>query len=56
LLLDGYDEMAQFFNSRERRQCLEALATLSADGAKGIITSRPNYFTLSEELQVFEAL
>lgn len=56
LLLDGYDEMAQFFSSRERRQCLEALATLSSDGAKGIITSRPNYFTLSEELQVFEAL
>jgi uncharacterized protein YjbI with pentapeptide repeats/Cdc6-like AAA superfamily ATPase len=56
LLLDGYDEMAQYFNSRERRQCLEALATLSSEGARGIITSRPNYFTLSEELQVFEAL
>lgn len=26
------------------------------DGAKGIITSRPNYFTESEELNVFEAL
>ena len=34
LLLDGYDEMAQYFNSRERRQCLEALASLSAEGAK----------------------
>ncbi len=56
LLLDGYDEMAQYFNARERRQCLEALATLSADGAKGILTSRPNYFTQSEELQVFEVL
>lgn len=56
LILDGYDEMAQFFNSRERRQCLEALASLSAEGAKGLITSRPNYFTLSEELQVFETL
>ena len=56
LLLDGYDEMAQYFNSRERRQCLEALATLSSEGARGILTSRPNYFTLSEELQVFEAL
>ncbi|WP_186061899.1 NACHT domain-containing protein [Burkholderia gladioli] len=56
LILDGYDEMAQYFNSRERRQCLEALASLSAEGAKGIITSRPNYFTQSEELQVFEVL
>jgi uncharacterized protein YjbI with pentapeptide repeats/Cdc6-like AAA superfamily ATPase len=56
LILDGYDEMAQFFNSRERRQCLEALASLSAEGAKGLITSRPNYFTLSEELQIFETL
>jgi uncharacterized protein YjbI with pentapeptide repeats len=56
LILDGYDEMAQYFNARERRQCLEALATLSAEGAKGLITSRPNYFTQSEELQVFEVL
>lgn len=56
LILDGYDEMAQYFNARERRQCLEALATLSAEGAKGILTSRPNYFTQSEELQVFEVL
>lgn len=56
LLLDGYDEMAQFLNSRERRACLKALADLSVDGAKGIITSRPNYFTESEELNVFEAL
>lgn len=56
LILDGYDEMAQYFNTRERRQCLEALASLSAEGAKGILTSRPNYFTQSEELQVFEIL
>ncbi|MCG5240465.1 NACHT domain-containing protein [Azospirillum doebereinerae] len=56
LLLDGYDEMAQFLNARERRACLGALAELAADGAKGIITSRPNYFTEAEELNVFEAL
>jgi len=56
LLLDGYDEMAQFLNSRERRACLKALADLASDGAKGLITSRPNYFTENEELNVFEAL
>ncbi len=56
LILDGYDEMAQYLHARERRACLEALAELSAGGAKGIITSRPNYFTEVEELQVFEAL
>ncbi len=56
LILDGYDEMAQFLNSRERRACLSALAELSADGAKGILTSRPNYFTDTEELNVFEVL
>lgn len=56
LLLDGYDEMAQFLNSRERRACLAALAELASNGAKGILTSRPNYFTESEELNVFEAL
>ncbi len=56
LLLDGYDEMAQFLNSRERRACLNALAELASNGAKGILTSRPNYFTESEELNVFEAL
>lgn len=56
LLLDGYDEMAQFLNARERRACLSALAELSSDGAKGILTSRPNYFTENEELNVFEAL
>lgn len=56
LLLDGYDEMAQFLNSRERRSCLGALAQLATDGAKGILTSRPNYFTETEELRVFEAL
>jgi len=56
LLLDGYDEMAQFLNARERRACLNALADLASDGAKGILTSRPNYFTESEELNVFEAL
>ena len=56
LLLDGYDEMAQYMNSRERRACLEALADLSQEGAKGILTSRPNYFSENEELQVFETL
>lgn len=56
LILDGYDEMAQFLNARERRACLSALASLAADGAKGILTSRPNYFTETEELHVFEAL
>jgi len=35
---------------------LEALAQLSAGGAKGILTSRPNYFTEAEELQMFELL
>ncbi|PHV50915.1 hypothetical protein CSQ91_07170 [Janthinobacterium sp. BJB301] len=56
LILDGYDEMAQFLNARERRSCLGALAELASEGAKGILTSRPNYFTESEELNVFEAL
>lgn len=56
LLLDGYDEMAQFMNVRERRTCLTALARLASDGAKGILTSRPNYFTETEELNVFETL
>ncbi len=56
LILDGYDEMAQYLNSRERRLCLEALAELSSGGAKGILTSRPNYFTEAEELNVFETL
>lgn len=56
LILDGYDEMAQFLNARERRACLSALAELSSGGAKGILTSRPNYFTEAEELGVFEAL
>ncbi|TPG39480.1 hypothetical protein EAH89_29115 [Roseomonas nepalensis] len=48
--------MAQFLNPRERRACLTALAELSTYGAKGIITSRPNYFTEKEEFTVFEAL
>lgn len=56
LILDGYDEMAQFLNVRERRACLEALTELSGDGVRGILTSRPNYFTEAEELQVFEVL
>lgn len=56
LILDGYDEMAQYLHARERRACLEALAELSADGAMGILTSRPNYFTETEEFQVFEIL
>ena len=56
LILDGYDEMAQYLHTRERRACLEALAELSAGGARGILTSRPNYFTLSEEMRIFEIL
>lgn len=56
LLLDGYDEMAQYLNVRERRACLEALTDLARGGARGIITSRPNYFTEAEELRVFEIL
>nr|MDT0659260.1 NACHT domain-containing protein [Micromonospora sp. DSM 115978] len=56
LLLDGYDEMAQYLNVRERRACLEALADLAQGGTRGILTSRPNYFTEAEELRVFEAL
>lgn len=56
LILDGYDEMAQYLHARERRACLEALAELSADGARGILTSRPNYFTEAEELNIFEVL
>lgn len=56
LLLDGYDEMAQFLNARERRACLAALAELAGEGAKGVLTSRPNYFTEAEELHVFDAL
>ena len=56
LILDGYDEMAQYLHARERRACLEALAQLSAGGARGIITSRPNYFTETEEFQMYEVL
>lgn len=56
LLLDGYDEMAQFMHARERRSCLAALAELSRDGAKGILTSRPNYFTITEELNLLDSL
>ncbi|MFJ4810255.1 NACHT domain-containing protein [Streptomyces longwoodensis] len=56
LILDGYDEMAQFLTVRERRACLEALTELSGDGVRGILTSRPNYFTEAEELHVFEVL
>lgn len=56
LLLDGYDEMAQYMHLLERRVCLEALAQLGRDGAKGILTSRPNYFSEAEELRVLETL
>ena len=56
LLLDGYDEMAQYMHARERRACLEALAELSSAGVKGILTSRPNYFSEAEEFQLFEVL
>lgn len=56
LILDGYDEMAQYLHARERRACLEALAELSEGGVRGILTSRPNYFTEAEEYRVFETL
>ncbi len=56
LILDGYDEMAQYMHARERRICLAALAELTKDGAKGILTSRPNYFTEAEELHLLDAL
>ena len=55
LLLDGYDEMAQYMHVRERRNCLTTLAKLSKDGARGILTSRPNYFTVTEELSILDA-
>lgn len=55
-ILDGYDEMANYMHVRERRSCLEALAELSSGKAKGILTSRPNYFSESEELQIMELL
>jgi hypothetical protein len=56
LLLDGYDEMAQYMHLLERRACLEALADLGRQGARGILTSRPNYFSEAEELNVLESL
>lgn len=56
LLLDGYDEMAQYLTIRERRACLEALADLASGNTKGLLTSRPNYFTEAEELRVYEVL
>jgi uncharacterized protein YjbI with pentapeptide repeats len=54
LLLDGYDEMAQHLHARERRACLETLAHFSAAGGNGMLTSRPNYFTEAEELNILE--
>ena len=56
LILDGYDEMAQYMHIQERRVCLEALAELGRDGARGLLTSRPNYFSEAEELTVLETL
>lgn len=56
LILDGYDEMAQYLSQRERRQTLKALAELSGDGARGILTSRPNYFSETEELALYDHL
>ncbi|PRA78925.1 NACHT domain-containing NTPase [Microbacterium sp. MYb66] len=56
LILDGYDEMAQYLSQRERRSTLRALAELSSDGVRGILTSRPNYFSESEELSLFDHL
>lgn len=56
LLLDGYDEMAQYLSARERRVCLEALAELASGGARGLLTSRPNYFSEAEEFHLFDVL
>ncbi|MGT2462291.1 NACHT domain-containing protein [Sinomonas atrocyanea] len=56
LLLDAYDEMAQYLSARERRTCLRTLAELTSDGARGLMTSRPNYFSEQEELNVFDIL
>lgn len=56
LILDGYDEMAQYLNQRERRATLQALAELSSDGVRGILTSRPNYFSEAEQLALFDHL
>ena len=55
-LLDGYDEMAQNLNLMDRRNCLVALAKTLSGSSTGIITSRPNYFTEAEELNVVELL
>lgn len=56
LILDGYDEMAQYLTQRERRSTLGALAELSSDGVRGLITSRPNYFSETEQLALFDHL
>lgn len=56
LLLDGYDEMAQYLSNRERRVCLQTLAELTSGGARGLLTSRPNYFSTTEELNLFDHL
>lgn len=56
LILDGYDEMAQYLNQRERRATLQALAELSSDGVRGLLTSRPNYFSETEQLALFDHL
>lgn len=56
LLLDGYDEMAQYLNQRERRECLRTLAELTSEGARGLLTSRPNYFSETEEFALFDHL
>jgi hypothetical protein len=56
LLLDGYDEMAQYLNQRERRECLKTLAQLTSGGARGMLTSRPNYFSETEEFALFDHL
>lgn len=56
LLLDGYDEMAQYLNQRERRECLRTLAELTSGGARGLLTSRPNYFSEAEEFALFDHL
>jgi hypothetical protein len=55
-LLDGYDEMAQNLSLVDRRDCLIALAKAISGRSVGLITSRPNYFTMAEELRVVEVL
>jgi tRNA A37 threonylcarbamoyladenosine biosynthesis protein TsaE len=56
LLLDGYDEMAQKMDLNDRRAMLKAFSEASKGKAKGILTSRPNYFTEEDDLNIIELL